>query len=121
MILVGKHQFLPGLAHVPLDIVGEHAQENVRAHTGLETMMDGPDLEIHGLERAKRPFHRAQSLVVAHDITAAHRPLGDARTDNIDAIERRFGSNLTATKSEVEARSEEHTSELQSLRHLVCG
>src|SRR5499426_2275951 len=66
-------------------------------------MMDGPDLEIHGLERPKRPFHGAQSLVVAHDITAAHRPLGDARADNIDAIERCFGSNLAATQSEVEA------------------
>ncbi len=35
-ILVGKQQLAPGLAHVPLDIVGEHAQEDVRAHAAFE-------------------------------------------------------------------------------------
>src|SRR5262245_24847730 len=66
-------------------------------------MVDGPDLEIHGLERAKRPFDRAQSLVVAHGITAAHRPLSNTRTDDIDAVEPHLGSNLLATQREIEA------------------
>src|SRR5215468_1865570 len=61
-----------------------------------------PDLEIHGLERAKRPFDGGQSLVVAHGIAAAYRPLGHTRTDDIDAVERRLGSNLFATQREVE-------------------
>jgi hypothetical protein len=83
---VGKQQLFPGVAHVPLHIVGEHAKEDVRAHAVLEAMVDGPGLEIYGLERAKRPFDRAQCLVVAHGIAAAHRPLGNAGTDDIDAI-----------------------------------
>ena len=95
----------------------EHAKENVCAHARLEMMMDGPDLEIHGLERAERPFHRAQSLVVAHGIAAAHRPLEDARTDDIDAIERRFGSNLFAQQREFEAVI--RAGEIEVLGHLV--
>src|SRR6516162_3730876 len=95
----------------------EHAKENVCAHARLEMMMDGPDLEIHGLERAERPFHRAQSLVVPHGIAAVHRSLGDARTDDIDAIERRFGSNLFAQQRELEAVIGD--GELEVLGHLV--
>ena len=29
---VAEHQLAPGFAHVPLDVVGEHAQQGVRAH-----------------------------------------------------------------------------------------
>ena len=30
-ILIGKQQLAPGFAHVPLDVVGQHAQEHVRS------------------------------------------------------------------------------------------
>src|ERR1017187_7909156 len=43
-ILVGKHQLAPRLAHVPLDIVGEHAQEDVCSHPALQMMVDGADV-----------------------------------------------------------------------------
>jgi len=41
------------LAHVPLDIVGEHAQKHVGAHAIGTAMMNGPDLDIDGLEASK--------------------------------------------------------------------
>src|SRR5262245_20421690 len=80
-------------------------------------VMDGPDFEIQGLERAKRPFDRAQRLVVAHNIAAAHRLLGDAGTDDINAIECRFGSHLFAQHRELEAVMRD--GELELLAHLV--
>jgi hypothetical protein len=59
-ILVGEQQLTPGLAHVPLDVVGEHVQEDVGAHARLEPMVDRPDLQVHRLEGAKSAFHPAE-------------------------------------------------------------
>ncbi len=50
-------------AHVPLDVVGEHAQEDVGAHAAGQPVVDGPHLEVDGLEAAKRAFDSAQALV----------------------------------------------------------
>jgi hypothetical protein len=52
---------LERLAHVPFEIVGEHAQQHMGAHTASATMMDRPDLEIDGLEAAERPEQKLQS------------------------------------------------------------
>jgi hypothetical protein len=35
LILVGKEQLAPRFAQVPLDVVGEHAQEDVAAHQAI--------------------------------------------------------------------------------------
>ena len=49
LILIGKEQFTPHLAHVPLNVVGQHAQEDVGTDSGLEPMMDGADMQINRL------------------------------------------------------------------------
>ena len=65
-VLVGKHQLAPRLAHVPLDIVGEHAQEDVRPHAVFQMMVDGSDMQIDGLHRTKRPLDLCERFVTAH-------------------------------------------------------
>ena len=65
--------------------------------------MDGPDLEIHGLDRAKRPLNAAQGLVIAHGVVSVHGALGDTCADDVDAIESGFGSDVALEHREVEA------------------
>ena len=65
---VGEHQLAPGLAHVPLDVVGEHAQEDVRAHPIGGAVVDRAHLQVDRLERAERALDVGQRLVVAHAV-----------------------------------------------------
>ena len=58
----------PGLDHVPLDVIGEHAQEDVRAHAALESVMDRTDLQIHGFQGTERPFDLGERFVTAHGL-----------------------------------------------------
>src|SRR5271157_3223653 len=39
------------LAHVPFEIIGEHAEEDVGAHAVFEPVVDRPDMEVDGLDR----------------------------------------------------------------------
>ena len=41
-------------AHMPLDIIGQHAQEHVGADPILEPMMDRPDMQIDRLQATGR-------------------------------------------------------------------
>jgi len=65
-IFVGKHQLTPRLAHVPFDIVGEHAQEDVCAHAALQMMMDRADMQIDGFHRTERALDFGECFVTAH-------------------------------------------------------
>ena len=42
-----RSDFAPGFAHVPLDVVGEHAREDVGTHAIGEPMVDGPHFQGH--------------------------------------------------------------------------
>ena len=76
LIGIGKHQFAPGFAHVPLEVVGEHAQEDVRAHPIGCAVMDGAHLQIDGLERTEGALDVGQRLVVTHAVGRTHLRCG---------------------------------------------
>ena len=60
LILVGKEQGTPGLSHVPLDVVGEHAEENVASDAIGEMVVDRADLQVDGFQRAEGPLDLGQ-------------------------------------------------------------
>ena len=66
------------LAHVPFDVVGEHAQQHVSAHALGEVVVDGPHLEIDGLDAVEGALDPAQSLVGAHRVLGSELSLGQA-------------------------------------------
>ena len=51
------------LAHVVLDVVGQHAQEDVRTDTILAHVMDGPYLQIETLHGAEGALDGGQILI----------------------------------------------------------
>ena len=53
LVIVKQHRG-QRLAHVPLNVIGQHAEEHVRTDAFLQMMMNGPDLEIHTFQAAKR-------------------------------------------------------------------
>ena len=78
------------LAHVPLDVIGEHAQEDMRPNPRCEAVVERPDLQIDGLERAKGAFHLGERLAGAHRPFIAEGILGQAGADHVDAVQRRL-------------------------------
>ena len=59
---VAEQQRRPGTLEVPADVVGEHAQEDVRADPALRPVVDRADREVDRLERAEVPLDRARRL-----------------------------------------------------------
>lgn len=73
----------PGFAHVPLDVVGQEAQEDVCADVIVGAMANGAHQNVHALQTAKGLFHQAEVFVLAHDIVgrqAFHRFAGPHET-----------------------------------------
>ena len=75
LVLVGEEERTQRLLHVPLDVVGEHAQEDVGAHAILVVVVDRAHLEVDGLEGAKRALDLREQLVVAHRVVRGHAAL----------------------------------------------
>ena len=67
-VIVVEQQRLELGAHVPFDVVGEHAQEDMRAHPVAGVVVDGTHLEVHGLEAAEGTLDGTQALVGAHGL-----------------------------------------------------
>ncbi len=55
-VLVGEGQWLPGLAQVPDEVGGEHADEHVRPHPGLGVVVDRPQVQVDAFQGAEVPF-----------------------------------------------------------------
>jgi len=63
-----REQFAPHLFHMPLDIVREHREQDVRAHTVFQMVVDGAHVQIDGLEGAKSALDSAEKLVGVHRV-----------------------------------------------------
>ena len=77
-----------GFAHVPLDVVGEHAQKDVRAHMGLGAVADGAYVQIvDALHAAEGLLDVPEAFVGAHGVLGAQRALGFAGAYDVEAVE----------------------------------
>lgn len=72
----------------------------INAYPVGRTVVNGPHLQIHCLERAKRPLHMGQVLVVAHALGPIHPIRLHRGADDVHAIERRLGRNGLALARE---------------------
>src|SRR6516225_6461557 len=76
-VVVDKQDWGQGLFHVPTDVVGQHAQEHVRAHSLGEPVADGTHVEF-AVEAAKEPLDVFESLVAGHHISVGQGVVGQA-------------------------------------------
>src|SRR3984893_2934718 len=56
------------LAHMPFEMIGEHAQEHVGAHAWADPMEDRTAVEVDGLVAEEGALDTGQALVGAHRI-----------------------------------------------------
>ena len=87
-VVVVEQERLEGLAHVPLDVVGEHAQEDVRPHPVGAAVVDRPHLQVDRLERPKGALDLRQVLVGAHGLRGVELFGLDVGTHDIEAVAR---------------------------------
>lgn len=80
-------------AHVPFDIVGQHAKEDMSLHAIRQAMVDWADLEIDALQAPKRPFHLTEALVGADGLVGIQDLFKHTGSDHIDAVESRLFSD----------------------------
>src|SRR3989441_4879970 len=102
--------------------------EMLRELAGGETVVSR-DLTLEGAERTTLQVNGALLcgpdgqpfgyVLVLHDVTELRR-LEVVRRDFVANVSHELRTPLTAIKGYAETRSEEHTSELQSLAYLVC-
>ena len=118
LILVGKEEFPPGLPEMPLDMVGEQAQEEVGPDPIRQPVVEGTDLEVDRLHRPERPLDPGEGLVVAHTAWAIEALRPDRGADDIDPIEGRLGGDGLLLTGKGQARVGDREREV--FGHLVA-
>jgi hypothetical protein len=61
--LVGEAERGPGLSQVLDEVEGEHADENMCPHPGFCVVVDGPQVQVYGLQAPKASFVEPEVLV----------------------------------------------------------
>ena len=102
---------------MPLDLIGQHAEQDVRTDSGLKSMVDGADMQVERFHGAECPLDFRERLVAAHRLGGVHLFFGHTGADDVDAIESRFGGNLLGESMEREAALFDGNGE--ELGHLV--
>src|SRR5436189_3526195 len=92
IVVVEQHGF-ETLAHVPFDMAGEHAQEDMGAHPGRQPMVDRAQVQIDGLEAAKGALDPGEALVGADHVVGRQGFVFDAGADDIKAVEPGFAGD----------------------------
>ena len=89
--------------HVPLDVVGQHADEHVGAHAVFQVVVDRADLQVHRLEAAEGALDGAEALVGAHGVGRPEFVGRHAGADHVEAVQGRLGvdAGLVAAVGEV--------------------
>ena len=59
-ILVIEQQRSQGLPQMPMDVIGQQAQEQMSPYPRLHPMTDGTDVQVDGLQRTEGPLHPGQ-------------------------------------------------------------
>ena len=92
LVVVFEEDGSEGAAHVPLDVVGEHAEEDVGAHPVLAPVVDGSE-EFDGLEAAEGALDAGEVLVGADGLRGVEAFGFDIGADDVDACEGGFGAD----------------------------
>src|SRR5271169_4482386 len=86
IVVVEQHGF-EALAHVPFDMAGEHAQEDMGAHPRRQPMVDRSQVQIDSLQAAKGALDAGEALIGADHALGRQGFVFDAGADDIKAVE----------------------------------
>src|SRR6201987_4038769 len=92
-------------AHVPLQIIGQHAEQDVRADPWRGPMKHRTQLEIDGLQRAEGVLDAAETFVGAHCRGGVGLRGWQIGADHIDAVERGLGGDAAGVWAKLKVSS----------------
>src|SRR5271165_5328024 len=92
------------LAHVPFEIIGEHAEEDVGTHAVFEPVVDRPDMEVDGLDRPDGVLDQTQGFVAFDGFAVVERGFGQAGAHGVEAVEGGLLGDLGGLAGEGEGR-----------------
>ena len=79
---------------MPGEVVGQHAEEHVRADAVFEVVVDRADLELGAFEGAERSLDLFEVLVGAHDLPGIQLGVRNAGPQHVDPVQRGLGFDL---------------------------
>ena len=88
---------------MPLDMAGEHAQEDMGAHPWGEPVVDRTEVQIDGLQAAEGALEVGKVLVGADDAIGRQGFVFNARTDDVKTIEPGLGGDAGGVAGKTEA------------------
>ena len=100
-----------------LDVIGEHAQEDVGAHARRRPVEDRTQMDVDGLQGAERALDLGKTFVGADSRGVIERFLRQAGAHDINSVQRRLGRDRRGLAMEREAILADH--EVEVLGHLV--
>src|SRR6516162_242838 len=101
IVLVEQHRS-EALTHVPFQIIGQHAEQDVRAYSWRDPMEHRTQLKIDGLERAEGVLDAAETFVGAYRSGGIAVSCQQVGADHIDAVECGLGSDAGGVLGEAE-------------------
>src|SRR5262249_30600808 len=93
----------PGVAQVPGEVAGEHADQHVAADALFEAVEDRAQGQVVGLEVAEVPLDVFEVLVGADHAGCVQVGGGGGGAQHVDPIERGFGVDLGLTAGDGQA------------------
>jgi len=90
-LFVGVGEGGQGLAQVPGEVGGEHADQHVGADPVLQPVVDGAQVQVVGLDGPEVPFDAGDVLVAGDGRGGVQLAFGDRGADDVDAVERGLG------------------------------
>src|SRR5437660_9255168 len=91
------------LTHVPFQVIGQHAEKDMRTHPIGQPVMHRPDLEIDRLDAAEGTLHQGEGFVAAHGRRVVERLGGQAGAYDIDAVGRRLAAISVVLRAKLTA------------------
>ena len=99
---VVEQQRRQGVAQMPLNMIGEHAEEDVGPYTVGGPMADGTDIEVDGLEASEGAFDPREILVGLNGFFGIKLRGRHGRADHIDAVETGLLLDLSSASLDAE-------------------
>lgn len=87
LVVVGEQHRGEGASHVPVDVIGQHADEQMGPDPFGFAVTDGSDVEVHVVV-AERRLSAAEPLVGGHHLGWGEVGSLDAGADDVKAVER---------------------------------
>ena len=108
---------------MPLDVIGQHAEKDVRPHVIFRVVIDRPHADLDPLQTAKRALDLREALILPHGIRRCQPIRGFTGADDIDPIELRFSLNggfvSRPAETALSNRDREVLSHLVAIPHLA--